>query len=117
MAEFNSCANLLNKEKIEVAEEAYRHTLNTSKDPFETMLGMQKALQEALYIKKISIFLGSLLLKDTKKRPKRNNIVTIICIIFLFLNFTDIDDITNPTIHANETGIIGNRNIAKNDTK
>ena len=51
MAEFNSCASLLNQEKIEIAKKEYENMKNSHKDPFEIMLAMQKSLQEALFVK------------------------------------------------------------------
>lgn len=58
MAEFNSCAELLNKEKIDNALKEYDSLKEKGIDPFEVMLSMQKSLQLALF----------------KKNPKVQNI-------------------------------------------
>lgn len=50
-SEFNSCAKLLNNEKITNAVNEYNYLKNNSKDPFEFMLSMQKELQIALFHK------------------------------------------------------------------
>lgn len=51
MAEFNSCASLLDKEKIENALNKYNELLDNSYDPFTLMMDMQKSLQLALFKK------------------------------------------------------------------
>lgn len=48
MAEFNSCANLLNDESFKEARQVYQELLANGKDPFEHMLSMQFDLQVAL---------------------------------------------------------------------
>lgn len=51
MAEFNSCAKLLDDEKIEKAFNKYNELLDNSFDPFTLMMDMQRSLQKALYVK------------------------------------------------------------------
>lgn len=45
MAEFNSCANLINDEKIKECNEIYSDLLSKGKDPLEYMLNAQNSLQ------------------------------------------------------------------------
>lgn len=51
MAEFNSCASLLNDKKIKEASDKYDELLKDGKDPFELILKMQHDLQKALFKK------------------------------------------------------------------
>lgn len=48
MAEFNSCANLINDEKIKECNKLYEDLLSEGKDPLEYMLDAQNSLQEHL---------------------------------------------------------------------
>ena len=48
MAEFNSCANLINDEKIKECNKIYSDLLSECKDPLEYMLNAQNSLQEHL---------------------------------------------------------------------
>lgn len=45
MAEFNSCANLINDEKIKECNKLYEDLLSKGKDPLEYMLNAQNSLQ------------------------------------------------------------------------
>lgn len=45
MAEFNSCANLINDEKIKECNKLYEDLLSEGKDPLEYMLNAQNSLQ------------------------------------------------------------------------
>ena len=45
MAEFNSCANLINDEKIKQCNKLYEDLLSKGKDPLEYMLNAQNSLQ------------------------------------------------------------------------
>lgn len=45
MAEFNSCANLINDEKIKECNKIYSDLLSEGKDPLEYMLNAQNSLQ------------------------------------------------------------------------
>lgn len=45
MAEFNSCANLINDEKIKECNKIYSDLLSKGKDPLEYMLNAQNSLQ------------------------------------------------------------------------
>ena len=45
MAEFNSCANLINDEKIKECNRLYEDLLSEGKDPLEYMLNAQNSLQ------------------------------------------------------------------------
>ena len=48
MAEFNSCASLINDEKIKECNKIYSDLLSEGKDPLEYMLNVQNSLQEHL---------------------------------------------------------------------
>ncbi len=48
MAEFNSCASLINDEKIKECNKLYEDLLSKGKDPLEVMLNAQNSLQEHL---------------------------------------------------------------------
>ena len=48
MAEFNSCASLINEEKIKECNEIYEDLLSEGKDPLEVMLDAQYSLQKHL---------------------------------------------------------------------
>ena len=48
MAEFNSCASLINDEKIKECNKIYSDLLSEGKDPLEVMLNAQNSLQEHL---------------------------------------------------------------------
>lgn len=48
MAEFNSCAALLNDEKVKFARDKYAELLKEGKDPLGMIFEMQHALQEEL---------------------------------------------------------------------
>ena len=48
MAEFNSCASLINDEKIKECNKLYEDLLSEGKDPLEVMLDAQNSLQEHL---------------------------------------------------------------------
>lgn len=48
MAEFNSCASLINDEKIKECNKIYSDLLSKGKDPLEYMLNAQNSLQEHL---------------------------------------------------------------------
>ena len=48
MAEFNSCASLINDEKIKECNKLYEDLLSEGKDPLEVMLNAQNSLQEHL---------------------------------------------------------------------
>lgn len=51
MAEFNSCAKLIDEEKIKSAHKFYFDLKSDFVDPFSVMLDMQHKLQEALFKK------------------------------------------------------------------
>ena len=48
MAEFNSCAKLIDDDKIKECNKLYEDLLKNNKDPFEYMLNAQNSLQEHL---------------------------------------------------------------------
>lgn len=48
MAEFNSCASLINDEKIKECNKLYEDLLSEGKDPLDVMLNAQNSLQEHL---------------------------------------------------------------------
>lgn len=48
MAEFNSCASLVEDDKYQFAAEVYDNLLAEGKDPYQLMLDMQNSLQEQL---------------------------------------------------------------------
>ena len=49
MAEFNSCAKLVNEESYKEAEELYNKIIETGNDPLQEMLRLQFALQKDLH--------------------------------------------------------------------